>query len=305
VTKVWRDDFLWSATSFMVAGTAGAIAAIIVARGEHWSAMLMLAPVHLTYRTYGLFIGRLDDQCRHAAEAQRLHQQTVSTLDETRRAERELAEEKRRLALALVGLARLETARQARAKAARASANGRQLKDQFLAIVPRAPHAAERVLGWADSRGASRIGDAQRPAALIDRGAKRRRLIDDLLDVARIMSVLRLTDRGRPPGSDPDAAGGQRWRRQARDHGRRRSARLIYADASRLQQVVRICCRTCQFTPAAARSIPAAPAWMDVERWRIPAKGLLRLSAIGLRGVSQATVRPPGFREASDWASRS
>ena len=31
VTKVWRDDFLWSATSFMVAGTAGVIAAIIVA----------------------------------------------------------------------------------------------------------------------------------------------------------------------------------------------------------------------------------------------------------------------------------
>jgi hypothetical protein len=56
--KVWRDDFLCSATSFIVAGTAGAIAAMIVARGEHWMAMLLLAPVHLTYRTYELFIGR-------------------------------------------------------------------------------------------------------------------------------------------------------------------------------------------------------------------------------------------------------
>ena len=99
VTKVWRDDFLWSATSFMVAGTAGAVAAIIVARGEHWSAMLMLAPVHLTYRTYGLFIGRLDDQRRHAIEARRLHEETVEALDQAYRAGRELAEEKHRLAL--------------------------------------------------------------------------------------------------------------------------------------------------------------------------------------------------------------
>ena len=57
---VWRDDFLWSASSFMVAASAGAFAAVVVERGDLWKAVLMLAPVYTTYRTYQLFVGRLD-----------------------------------------------------------------------------------------------------------------------------------------------------------------------------------------------------------------------------------------------------
>ncbi len=265
VTKVWRDDFLWSATSFMVAGTAGAIAAIIVARGEHWTAMLMLAPVHLTYRTYGLFIGRLDDQCRHAAEAQRLHQQTVSALDQTRRAERELAEEKRRLALALVGMARLEQQHVellGREKAARASAEqASQLKDQFLAIVShelRTPLNA--VLGWADMLRRGRIGEAQRTAALdtIYRSATRQaQLIDDLLDVARIMSGKLRLDR-----TVVDLRGVVRdallavqplalAKRLEITVDADPALSLIYADASRLQQVVaNLLSNAVKFTPS-------------------------------------------------------
>ena len=34
--EVWQEDFLWSASSFMVAGAAGALGAVVVARGEHW-----------------------------------------------------------------------------------------------------------------------------------------------------------------------------------------------------------------------------------------------------------------------------
>ena len=69
--QVWRDDFLWSGASFMVAGSAGALAAVVVERGEHWMAVLLLAPVYLTYRTYQLFVGRLEDQKRHMAEMRR------------------------------------------------------------------------------------------------------------------------------------------------------------------------------------------------------------------------------------------
>src|SRR5205807_314760 len=57
--RVWHDDFLWSGVSFMVAGTAGAVAALVVERGYSWIALLMLAPVYLTYRTYELFVKRL------------------------------------------------------------------------------------------------------------------------------------------------------------------------------------------------------------------------------------------------------
>ena len=63
--EIWRHDFLWSGASFMVAGTAGAVAAVVIDRGEHWVAVLFLAPVYLTYRTYRVFVGRLEDQTRH------------------------------------------------------------------------------------------------------------------------------------------------------------------------------------------------------------------------------------------------
>ena len=99
--KVWHDDFLWSAPSVMVAGTAGAIAAVGVARGQWWQAILMIAPVYLTYRTYEIFLGRLDDQRQHAAKARRLHDETLEALIQARRAGQALVQEKERLAVTL------------------------------------------------------------------------------------------------------------------------------------------------------------------------------------------------------------
>src|SRR4029453_10010653 len=97
----WRREFLWSAASFMVAGTAGAIAAALLHRGEMWKVVILVAPIYLTYRTYELFAGRLDDEKRHSAEIRRLHQQTMGALDHARQAEQALAAEKERLAGAL------------------------------------------------------------------------------------------------------------------------------------------------------------------------------------------------------------
>ena len=98
---VWREDFLWSGASFMVAGGAGAAAAVVVGRGEHWTALLMLAPVYLTYRTYELFVGRLEDEKRHLVETQRLHQEAVDALLQARQAERDLDDERERLLVTL------------------------------------------------------------------------------------------------------------------------------------------------------------------------------------------------------------
>src|SRR6266550_9515429 len=52
--KIWREDFLWSVASFIVAGSAGAGAAVIIARGQHWMAFLTMMPVYLVYRTYSI-----------------------------------------------------------------------------------------------------------------------------------------------------------------------------------------------------------------------------------------------------------
>jgi signal transduction histidine kinase/ActR/RegA family two-component response regulator len=194
--QVWHDEFLWSAPSFMVAGTAGALAAVIVQRGEHWKALLLIAPVYLTYRTYQIFVGRLEDQRRHTAETERLHQETLEALRQALNAERALAEEKERLAVTLADMTRLEQARNElldRELAARATAEqANRVKDQFLAVVShelRTPLNA--ILGWADLLRSGRLHEAKRDRAsqaIFDSARRQAQLIDELLDVARIMS---------------------------------------------------------------------------------------------------------------------
>jgi signal transduction histidine kinase/ActR/RegA family two-component response regulator len=194
--SVWRVEFLWSSASFMVAGTAGAAAAVVIARGEHWKAVLLLAPVYLTYRTYQVFVGRLEDQKRHTAETRRLHQASVEALQSARLAEAALAGEKRRLAATVAELSRLEQAQKqmiAREQAARASAeDASRLKDQFLAMVShelRTPLNA--VVGWSDMLRSGKLpaGDRDKATEAIYSNARRQaRMIDELLDVARITS---------------------------------------------------------------------------------------------------------------------
>jgi PAS domain S-box-containing protein len=99
--KVWHSNFLWSGPSFMVAGAAGATAALIIARDDQWIAILLLAPVYLTYRTYEVFLGRIEDQRRHVEETQKLHGETLDALLQARQAEQALAVEKERLAVTL------------------------------------------------------------------------------------------------------------------------------------------------------------------------------------------------------------
>jgi len=99
--NVWHENFLWSAPSFMVAGAAGAAAALVIDRGNPWLATLMLAPVYLSYRSYHVFVGRIEDQRRHVEETEQLHSETIEALLQTRRAEQALAEEKERLAVTL------------------------------------------------------------------------------------------------------------------------------------------------------------------------------------------------------------
>jgi PAS domain S-box-containing protein len=99
--KIWREDFLWSVTSFTVAGSAGAGAAVVIARGQHWVAVLTMMPVYLIYRTYSIFIGRLDDERRHVEETRRLHGEAMAALLQARQSERALADENERLGVML------------------------------------------------------------------------------------------------------------------------------------------------------------------------------------------------------------
>jgi PAS domain S-box-containing protein len=105
IWKVWHDDFLWSGPAFVVAGAFGALTAVLIGHGLESTALLMLAPVYLTYRSYRLFLSRFDDQKRHYEETRRLHEEAVDALEKAQRAERALAAEKERLSVTLQSVA--------------------------------------------------------------------------------------------------------------------------------------------------------------------------------------------------------
>jgi diguanylate cyclase (GGDEF)-like protein/putative nucleotidyltransferase with HDIG domain len=78
--RVWNENFLWSAPSYFVGAGAAAIAAWVVDHGGYWMALLLAAPLYLTYRTYRVYMGRVQDQERHVQEVSDLHLATIEAL---------------------------------------------------------------------------------------------------------------------------------------------------------------------------------------------------------------------------------
>src|SRR5919204_21314 len=80
IPKVWNDNFLWSAPSYFVGAGAAAGAAFVIDRGGYWMASLAAAPLYLTYRTYKVYLGRVQDEQRHVQQVSDLHLATVEAL---------------------------------------------------------------------------------------------------------------------------------------------------------------------------------------------------------------------------------
>jgi diguanylate cyclase (GGDEF)-like protein/putative nucleotidyltransferase with HDIG domain len=76
---IWQTNFLWSAPSYFVGAGAAALAAWIVDRVGFWLAPLTFAPIYLTYRTYRVYLGRIEAQ-RHVQETSDLHLATIEAL---------------------------------------------------------------------------------------------------------------------------------------------------------------------------------------------------------------------------------
>jgi PAS domain S-box-containing protein len=145
VVAVWRDNFLWSAPSFMVAGSAGALAAVFVARGDVWMAIVLAAPVYLTYRTFRVF------------------HESMRALAQARAAERALASETERLAVVLdsVGdgviaanvdnrITLVNRAAEGFTGWTQAEALGRPLADVYHSLDPETRHPHRDTIGPAD-----------------------------------------------------------------------------------------------------------------------------------------------------------
>ncbi len=81
VVQVWKENFLWSFPSYFVgAAAAGGVALIMNSASGYWVAPLGAAPLYLTYRTYKIYLGRIEDEQRHVQQMSDLHLATVEAL---------------------------------------------------------------------------------------------------------------------------------------------------------------------------------------------------------------------------------
>jgi diguanylate cyclase (GGDEF)-like protein/putative nucleotidyltransferase with HDIG domain len=81
VVKIWNENFLWSAPSYFVGAGAAAVAAwMVIGLSAQWITPLVLAPLYLTYRTYKVYLGRIEDEQRHVREMADLHLATIEAL---------------------------------------------------------------------------------------------------------------------------------------------------------------------------------------------------------------------------------
>jgi diguanylate cyclase (GGDEF)-like protein len=81
VLKVWNENFLWSAPSYFVGAVAAAGVSIVVGgTTNYWIALLAAPPLYLTYRSYKIYLGRIEDEQRHVQEVSDLHLATIEAL---------------------------------------------------------------------------------------------------------------------------------------------------------------------------------------------------------------------------------
>ena len=78
--KVWHQNFLWSSPVYFVCAGAAALTAWAVTTSGAWLSLLMAAPLYLTYRTYQVYLGRIDDGRRQVQEIADLHLATIEAL---------------------------------------------------------------------------------------------------------------------------------------------------------------------------------------------------------------------------------
>jgi diguanylate cyclase (GGDEF)-like protein/putative nucleotidyltransferase with HDIG domain len=80
VAQTWNTNFLWSAPSYFVGAGTAAAAVWFIDNAGYWLAPLTFAPLYLMYRTYKVYMGRIEDEQRHVQQTSDLHLATIEAL---------------------------------------------------------------------------------------------------------------------------------------------------------------------------------------------------------------------------------
>lgn len=77
---VWRENFIWTSPQYLVGGAlAGGLH--LIDRFVPWQGLLLSGPpIYLVYRSYSLYLGRVEQQQKHIVEMAQLHWRTIEAL---------------------------------------------------------------------------------------------------------------------------------------------------------------------------------------------------------------------------------
>jgi diguanylate cyclase (GGDEF)-like protein/PAS domain S-box-containing protein len=91
IATVWESNFLWTAPSYLVGAGAAAASVALWKTDQGWLLPLAAAPVYLTFRSYRIYVDRIEDKTRHNDEVQLLHKDAIEALEQARRSEERYA----------------------------------------------------------------------------------------------------------------------------------------------------------------------------------------------------------------------
>ncbi|MFZ0862550.1 MAG: HD domain-containing phosphohydrolase [Candidatus Sulfotelmatobacter sp.] len=80
IPKVWNDSYLWSFPYYMVGAAVAGLVHFLNGHIGWQSSLLILPPIYLMYRSYRLYLGKLETEKRHAEQVSSLHLRTIETL---------------------------------------------------------------------------------------------------------------------------------------------------------------------------------------------------------------------------------
>ncbi len=80
IAKVWEASHLWLLPYYLVGAASAGLVHFLNAHIGWQSSLLVLPPIYLLYRSYRLYLGRLEAETRHAEQVSNLHLRTIEAL---------------------------------------------------------------------------------------------------------------------------------------------------------------------------------------------------------------------------------
>jgi signal transduction histidine kinase/ActR/RegA family two-component response regulator len=179
--QTWKTYYLWTSITFFAGASLAGITAHLIYAFGFYAVMAMVPIITIIFFTYQTYLKNLEATAAHAEQAERHVEELSRYINELKRSE----EEREKILL--------------REQAARSEAEAaNRIKDEFLATLShelRTPLTA--IVGWT---GLLRSGDfegqlQEQALEAVERNARTQaQLVDDLLDVSRIISGKLLLD---------------------------------------------------------------------------------------------------------------